>query len=90
MLIPSGTRIMRTGFPPDPHHGKRGTVVNHQSEQVPGGVRYNLVQFDGEHAIYLWVEGHQGIVPLNAIDLLGELSDPPPPCPFIFEAASER
>jgi len=86
-LLPNGTRVMRTGYPPDPHHGKRGTIVNHRSDPkaFANRLRYNLVQFDGEHAIYEWVEGHRGIVPLSAVELLAEVFDPPPPCPFRFD-----
>ena len=82
-LFPNGTRVQRVGYPPCPHHDKRGTVVNHRI--TGGALNYNLVLFDGEHAIHEWVEGHLGVVPLGVVELLAEVSDPPPPCPFRFD-----
>ena len=78
-LLPLGTRIIRTGFPPDPWHGMKGTVVgwdlnerNRRGNNSP--LRYNLVKFDNRANRVSWVEGHAGVVPLTAIELLGELA----------------
>jgi hypothetical protein len=74
VLIPIGTRVRRTGFKPDHYHGRVGTVVaRNLNEANPKGCRYNRVHFDGDRTWTEWVEGHQGVVPLGAVDQLGEI-----------------
>ncbi len=80
-MLPIGTRIRRTGCPPDPYDSMKGTVVWHdfnersRSLENPRPLRYNLVTFDNyPDRRVSWVEGHAGIVPLDAIDLLANLA----------------
>lgn len=79
-LIEVGTRVRRAGFPPDPYHGMRGSVVGHdlneRTARNPRPLRYNLVTFDlcPNQPGVAWVEGHAGIVPLDAIEQLADLA----------------
>jgi len=75
-LIPVGTRVRRCGWPTDPHHDYVGTVIdhNHNTENPQSRLRYDVIEWDhlpGTRS--QWVENHAGIVPLNAIELMGEL-----------------
>lgn len=76
-LIPIGTRVRRCGWSRDPHHGWTGTVVDHDHniENMQNNLRYNVIEWDCSAGVRsFWVENHAGIVPLGAIELLGELS----------------
>ena len=65
----------------DSHTGLKGTVVDHDLNERnrgphnPNPLRYNLVDFDYSLSLTRtsWVEGHAGIVPLDAISQLGDL-----------------
>lgn len=85
-LFAIGMRVVRVGD--SPYLGMKGTVVGHDLNERnrgpnnPNPLRYNIVTFDplpGWHTKNLsqktWVEGHAGIVPLDAVSLLGNLGE---------------
>ena len=80
------------GNPIDHYVGRRGTVVEHEMPTDPSGLPpdtssifyyrprygtgYHIVLFDGDTELTKWAIGHPGIVPLDAVTLLGEKADP--------------
>ena len=78
-MIPVGTRVHRIGISGveiDYFVGMRGTVVGHNPPDPDHGrhLGFNVVQFDDIPGATDWVFGHLGIVPLDAVTLLGEVT----------------
>jgi len=75
--IPIGTRVVRTirdsahrHLPSTENLNRRGTIVGHETH--PSLTFYRIL-FDGDAEYTRYVAGHRGIVPLSAVDLLGEI-----------------
>jgi len=76
--IPIGTRIVRTlrdsatrrPMSDTENLDRRGTIVAYENH--PSLTFYRIL-FDGDEEHTRYVAGHRGIVPLSAVDLLGEI-----------------